>query len=60
MTAPLPTPRLSPIAGLFNALVALTIRLLDLRTVELEAELAIRTDLNQRLTANRNTHGGTQ
>ena len=49
MTAPLPTAWTSPMAGLFNALVQLAIRLLDLRTVELEAELAAATAENQHL-----------
>lgn len=49
MTAPLPSPRWSPTTALFNALVALTIRLLNLRTVELEAELTAETALNQHL-----------
>lgn len=49
MTAPLPSPWTSPIAGLFNALVALAIRLLDLRALELEADIAIATADNQRL-----------
>ena len=48
MTAPLPA-SLSPIAGLFNALIALTIRLLDVKTVQLEAEVALATAENQRL-----------
>lgn len=53
MTAP--APYLSPTAGLFNHLVALVIRLLGLREIELEAQLAIATDLNQRLTAKERT-----
>jgi hypothetical protein len=58
VTAPLPSPYRSPIAGLFNTLVALAIRLLDLRALELEADIAIATDLNQRLKTN--TPGGTE
>ena len=49
MTAPVPTPRLSPTAGLFNALVQLAIRLLDLRVLDLETEVAIATAENTRL-----------
>ena len=49
MTAPLPSPYLSPIAGLFNAAVRLLNRLLDARGLELEAQLAIETSINQRL-----------
>lgn len=52
MTAPTPSAWTSPTAGLFNALVTLAIRLLGLREIELEAQLAAATDLNQRLTAN--------
>jgi hypothetical protein len=44
-----PPPYLSPIAGLFNAAVALLNRLLDARGLELEAQLAIETSINQRL-----------
>lgn len=43
-----PTARLSPTAGLFNALVALAIRLLG-REVQLEADLIVATAENQRL-----------
>ena len=49
MTAPLPSPHLSPTAGLFNALVNLAIRLLDLRVLDLEAELIVATAENTRL-----------
>lgn len=49
MTAPLPSSYLPPTAGLFNAIVALAIRLLGLREIELEAQLAIATADNQRL-----------
>jgi hypothetical protein len=49
VTAPAPSPRMSPIAGLFNATVRLFNRLLDAHTVELEAQLAIETSINQRL-----------
>ena len=49
MTAPVPTPRLSPIAGLFNDLVAwLNDRLTD-RVLLLEAELAAATAINLQL-----------
>ena len=40
MTAPTPAPQLSPMAGLFNLLVAYTIRLLDLRALDLEVDIA--------------------
>lgn len=49
MTAPLPTPSQSPIAGLFNGLVAwLNDRLVD-RVLLLEAEVAVATAENQHL-----------
>jgi len=56
VTASAPTARTSPIAGLANALYRLAIRLLNLHTVELEAELAAATAENQRLKTN--TPGG--
>jgi hypothetical protein len=49
MTAPAPSPRMSPTAGLFNAAVRLTNRLLDAHAVELEAQLAVETSINQHL-----------
>lgn len=49
MTAPVPAPQLSPMAGLFNLLAAYTIRLLDLRALDLEAEVAVATHTNQQL-----------
>lgn len=49
MTAPLPTAWTSPMAGLFNAAVRLLNRLLAAHAVELEAEVLIAAELNQRL-----------
>jgi hypothetical protein len=49
VTAQVPAPQLSPMAGLFNAAVRLFNRLLDAHAVELEAQLAIETSINQRL-----------
>lgn len=48
MTAPVPS-RLSPIAGLFNHLVAWLNSQLTDRALLLEAEVAVAIDLNQRL-----------
>lgn len=44
-----PTARLSPTAGLFNALVRYLNRLLAAFTVQLEAEVIVATAVNQRL-----------
>lgn len=49
MTAPLPTPHTSPMAGLFNDLVAWLNDRLAAYSVELEAEVAIATAENRRL-----------
>jgi len=53
MTAPLPSPYRSPIAGLFNDLVAWLNTRLAAHAVQLEAELAVRTAENQRLKGGR-------
>ncbi|MFE2485971.1 hypothetical protein ACFXGR_22275 [Streptomyces mirabilis] len=49
MTAPVPAPRLSPIAGLFNSLVAWLNNQLTDRVLLLEAELAVAIAENQHL-----------
>ncbi|MFD4547203.1 hypothetical protein [Streptomyces sp. NPDC058466] len=49
MTAPLPAPRLSPIAGLFNHLVAWLNSQLTDRALLLEAEVAVANAENQHL-----------
>ena len=49
MTAPLPTPYLSPIAGFVNALARHAIRGLDQRIRDLEALLADATELGHAL-----------
>lgn len=49
MTAPAPAPRLSPIAGLFNSLVAWLNDRLAARAVLLEAEVAVAITENQQL-----------
>lgn len=49
MTASVPSSRLSPTAGLVNALYRLAIRLLGAVEVQLEADLAAATAINQRL-----------
>lgn len=54
MTAPLPSPRLSPMAGLFNAVVAyLNSRLAD-RVTELRYLIAAETEYGHELRAHRN------
>lgn len=50
MTAPLPSPHLSPTAGLFNNLVRLLARRYRARIHELEAAIVAATAANQRLT----------
>jgi hypothetical protein len=49
MTAPVPAPRLSPIAGLFNHLVAWLNSQLTDRALQLEAEVAVAIAENQQL-----------
>ncbi|MER6350572.1 hypothetical protein ABT186_01645 [Streptomyces sp. NPDC001634] len=50
MTAPLPSPYTTPLAGrLLDALARLAIRLLGLHEVQLEADLIVATAANQRL-----------
>ncbi|MEU5477523.1 hypothetical protein [Streptomyces mirabilis] len=49
MTAPIPAPRLSPIAGLFNDLVAWLNDRLAAHAVQLEAEVAVAIAENQHL-----------
>lgn len=49
MTAPVPAPRLSPIAGLFNGLVAWLNDRLAAHALLLEAEVAAATAENQHL-----------
>ncbi|GGW99181.1 hypothetical protein [Streptomyces chartreusis] len=52
-TAPLPSPRLSPMAGLFNALVRHVNRLLRKRIGELNTQIADARNRNQQLTTAR-------
>lgn len=49
MTAPLPAPRVPPVAGLFNDLVAHLNRRLAARVVELELLLRLDTERNHEL-----------
>ncbi|WP_369274463.1 hypothetical protein AB5J55_35090 [Streptomyces sp. R11] len=49
MTAPLPSPRLSPTAGMANALTRLAIRRLTARVAELRQLLGSETELNHQL-----------
>jgi hypothetical protein len=53
MTAPLPTSRLSPIAGFTNALYRLYIRLASARITEQQTELAALIDQQQHLKGGR-------
>ena len=53
MTAPLPSPYLSPTAGLFNALVRLAIRRLSARAAELRLLIGAEAELNHALTTAR-------
>jgi hypothetical protein len=59
VTAPVPVPRLSPIAGAFNAFVAWLNDRLAAHALLLEAEVAVAIAENQQLTANR-TQGESQ
>ncbi|GGM05853.1 hypothetical protein GCM10010099_22530 [Streptomyces cinereus] len=49
MTAPVPSPRLSPTAGLMNALARHAIGRLTARCTELETELTTAREINQLL-----------
>jgi hypothetical protein len=49
VTAPLPSPHLSPIAGLTNALLRFYIRCAGQTIAQLEAALAAARELNERL-----------